>query len=315
MAEVHVVLGATGSAGAAIAHHLLARGLPTRAVNRSGDAIPDASGRQLERVAADLTDAAQAARAIHGAAVVYMAAQPDYTRWPEAFPPLLDAVVQASAAAGAKLVMVDNCYAYGRVSGPMSEDTPEAATDMKGVVRRNLARGLLDAHDRGQLRVTIGRASDFVGPQVTGSLPMVMAIAPAGKPRGVLRWPGRTDVPHSLAYTPDIARSLVVLGTSPEADGRIWHLPHAPAVTGAAFLEMVTAVLDTPHRTGRLRRGALRLAAPFHPLSRETLGVFHQWESPFVVDDSAYRATFDVADTPLAEAVRTTVTAVTDGGR
>ena len=40
--------------------------------------------------------------------MVYMAAQPAYHRWAEEFTPMLETVIAATAAAGAKLVMVDN---------------------------------------------------------------------------------------------------------------------------------------------------------------------------------------------------------------
>ena len=51
----HVVLGATGGAGNAIAHALHAAGLSTRAVSRSGASdVPEA----IERLAADITNPA-----------------------------------------------------------------------------------------------------------------------------------------------------------------------------------------------------------------------------------------------------------------
>jgi nucleoside-diphosphate-sugar epimerase len=52
----------------------------------------------------------------------------------------------------------------------------------------------------------------------------------------------------------------------------------------------------------------LRVASPFHRISKETLGILYQWTNPFVVDDSRFRDTFGPVEvTPLDEAVRTSV--------
>jgi nucleoside-diphosphate-sugar epimerase len=302
--DLHVVLGASGGAGNAIARALHEAGIPTRAVNRSGSAdLPDG----IELVAADITDPAGAARAVAGAAVVYMAAQPPYHRWPEEFPAMLATVIDAVVAVEAKLVMVDNLYGYGPGVGTISEATPERATDSKGTVRRAMTRTLLDAHQSGRLRVAIGRASDYFGPRADNSGITALAIEPvaAGK---TIRWTGSLEAPHSAAYLPDIARAYVTLGSDERADGRIWILPHAPAVTGAEFLGLVNAALPQPLKTGIISKTMLRLAAPFHRISKETLGILYQWTESFVVDDAEFQDTFGpFAATPLDAAVADTV--------
>ena len=70
MSDLHVVLGAGGGAGLAITRELASRGIPVRAVNRSGSV----AGKGIEAVAGDVTDPADVDRVVAGAAVVYMAA-------------------------------------------------------------------------------------------------------------------------------------------------------------------------------------------------------------------------------------------------
>jgi nucleoside-diphosphate-sugar epimerase len=302
--DLHVVLGAGGGAGNAIVRALHEAGLPVRAVNRSGSAdVPEG----IERMAADITTDDGIARAVSGASVIYMAAQPPYHRWPEEFPQMLDRVIEGAAAAGAKLVMVDNLYGYGPGAGTMAEDTPERATDRKGAVRRRMTETLLDAHRSGKLRVAIGRASDYFGPRADNSGITALAIEPvaAGK---TIRWTADLDAPHSAAYLPDIARAYVTLGSSDKADGEIWILPHAAPVTGRRFLELVNAALPAPLKTGIISKTMLRLASPFHKISKESLGVLYQWEEPFVVDDGKFQRIFGPFEvTPLDQAVRITV--------
>jgi len=302
--ELHVVLGASGGAGNAIARELRAAGHEVRAVNRSGRAELETG---IELVAADIGRPSDLAVALEGAAVVYMAAQPPYHRWREEFPAMLDRVIDAVAAAGAKLVMVDNLYGYGPGTGTMTEDTVEQATDSKGRVRRQMTEALLAAHRSGRLRVAIGRASDYFGPRADNSGITALAIEPAASGKK-LRWMGSLDALHSAAYLPDIARGYVILGTSDKADGEIWVLPHASPVTGRTFLNMVNAASAQPLRTGVVSTAMLRLAAPFHKISKESLAIAHQWTDPFVADADKFHRVFGPFEvTPLDEAIRATV--------
>jgi nucleoside-diphosphate-sugar epimerase len=309
--DLHVVLGSTGGAGNAIARALRDTGHRVRAVNRSGRADLPAG---VESMASDITTPEGVARAVDGAAVVYMAAQPPYHRWPEEFPKMLERVVTTTATVGAKLVMVDNLYGYGPGAGTMTEETLERASDGKGRVRRHMTEMLLDAHRSGQLPVAIGRASDYFGPRADNSSITALAIEPVAEGK-TLRWTGNLDVAHSVAYLPDIARAYVTLGTSARADGSIWILPHPAPLTGRRFLEMVVSALPEPAKVGLLSAPMLRLAAPFHKISREMLGILYQWTEPFVVDDSKFRRAFGPFDeTPLEEAVTTTVAWYRAGG-
>jgi nucleoside-diphosphate-sugar epimerase len=304
--STHVVLGASGAAGSAILGALASRGLPARGVNRSGPGPAAPAGVQWR--ATDVTSPEGLGAALEGADVVYMAAQPPYHRWPQEFPAMMTRVLGAAQAAGARrLVMVDNLYAYGPGSSPMSEASPQDATDAKGRTRAAMAEALLDAHRRGRIEVVIGRASDYFGPDADNSGITALAIEPAAG-RGKLRWMGSMDALHSCAYVPDVAQAFVALGSAPDTAGRIWHLPHAPAVTGAEFLALVNAALPQARATALVGTRMLRLAAPFHRISRESLPLAYQWTEPFLVDDSAFRARFpDFTSTPMAQAVATTV--------
>lgn len=302
--NLHVVLGSTGGAGNAIARALHSAGLEVRAVNRSGEAdLPEG----IRRRSADISTAAGIAAAVDGAAVVYMAAQPAYHRWSEEFPAMLHNVIDGTAAAGAKLVMVDNLYGYGPGTTAITEDTPEQASDRKGAVRRQMTAALLAAHQSGKLQVAIGRASDYYGPHADNSGITALAVAPAAAGK-TIRWTGSLDAQHSVAYLPDIARAYVILGTSDKADGEIWLLPHGEPVTGRQFLELINGALSEPVKTGVVSKMMLRMAAPFHKISKEMLGIVYQWTDSFVADDSKFQRVFGPFDsTPRDESIRNTV--------
>ena len=84
---------------------------------------PSALPEGVDWRAADATDPHAAADAAKGASVVYQCLNAPYTKWPELFPAMTQAVLDGAAAAGAKLVFADNLYVYGPPDGPMAEDS------------------------------------------------------------------------------------------------------------------------------------------------------------------------------------------------
>jgi nucleoside-diphosphate-sugar epimerase len=213
--KLHVVLGA-GPLGLAVARHLASRGDRVRAAARSKPAeLPEG----VEVVSADVAVEAEAKQACEGATVVYHCVNPPYAKWPDLHPPLMNAIIEGAAAAGAKLVFGDNLYASGPVDGPLTEDLPYLAEGPNGRVRAQIAEMLLRAHRSGRIRATIGRASDFFGPHAHQSAvgDRVFARVIAGKTAKVL---GDPDLPHTVTYIEDFGRALVTLGEHDEALGR-----------------------------------------------------------------------------------------------
>jgi nucleoside-diphosphate-sugar epimerase len=303
-AALHVVLGAAGGTGSAVVGELAARGLPLRAVTRSGAAdVPEG----VEQVAADVATPDGARRACADAAVVYHCAQPGYTKWVELFPPLTRAVLDGTAEAGAKLVFADNLYVYGPPEGPMTEETPQRAKGKKGRVRVEMAAAILRAHREGRLRCTIGRSSDYYGPRGTTTNVGDNLMKPVFRGKRA-RWLGSLDQPHTLNYLEDMARALVTLGERQEADGQVWHLPAAEPLPGRQFLTLVYEAAGLAPKVGVASRPMIRLVGLFNPLVRELNETLYQFEQPFVSDASKFQGAFGPFEpTPHPEAVRRTV--------
>lgn len=298
------ILGASGGMGRALMKELGSRGHEVTAVNRRGDVqVPDG----VTVVAADLSSAADAKRACAGADVVVLAAQPPYQDWVEHWPPIMRNVIDGASAAGAKVVFTDNLYAYAPATGPLSESSPEHATDTKGMLRRRLGEMLLEAHERGEVRATIGRFSDYYGPEGSHSGLMMVGITPALrglKPRGMYH----LDHLHTFHYLPDAARGFAELVERPEADGRVWILPAAPPITQRELLTLVNDQVGRRRTVGRITVPAMRLAGLFNPLLREATSTVVQYDRPWVVDATRFEETFGAIETtPHAQAVAETV--------
>jgi len=303
MSDRFVVLGALGGVGRALVAELTREGRTTRAVSRHGH---DGLGA-AECVAADVATPEGAREACAGATVVFHAAQPPYHRWPEEFPALTATIIDAASEAGAKLVMVDNLYMYGPTPGPLVETLPRAATGHKGVVRTQMEHQLLDAHASGALQVAIGRLSDYYGPHGPNSTVTTLVLEAAARGKG-MRWPGSTTAPHTLHYLSDAARGLIVLADHEAANGKVWHLPAAPAVTGDEFMALVNRSVAKPVKPGSIGTTMMRIGGLFSKAAKETVECMYQWTAPFVADSSAFEAAFGpLAVTSHAEAVPATI--------
>lgn len=299
----HVVFG-TGQVGRLVVGRLVNDGVDVVAVNRDGKGSIDSA----VLVGGDATDPGFTTAVCAGADVVYFCLNAaGYDRWAQEFPPLQRAVVAGSQAAGARLVVLENLYAYGPPNGRhLVETLPANPTSTKSATRAAMTAELLEAHASGRLQVAIGRASDYFGPHATRTAlgETVFGAALTGKRAQVM---GNPDLPHSYSYTPDVARALVTLGTDPRALGRVWHLPVAGTPTTRQVVNDVYALAGNRPRILAAGATTLRLIGLFQPAMREYLHTLYQFTDAWIVDDTRYRTTFGNHATPLDEALAATL--------
>ncbi len=300
--DIHVVLGA-GQIGSLLAQRLLALGHRVRQVRR-GPAGAPAPG--LEWWSGDLSDAAFAAEAMAGASVAYQCVCPPYHRWPQELPQLVRGTVEGAARSGAKLVVLDNLYAYGKPAGPIDEETRQNPCSKKGELRARLADEMLAAHRSGDARIVLGRASDFFGPGIT-----LASIFGERYYRRVLAGKagetfGDGSMPHTYSYGPDVAEGLRLLGTRDDVLGKVWLLPASVSESTAASLEHMARALGVRTSVSKVPTFVLRALGLFVPAMAEMVEMVYQWEVPYVVSDARFSRTFGVAATPAARAFHDT---------
>jgi nucleoside-diphosphate-sugar epimerase len=298
----HVIVGA-GGIGAATAQLLADAGHQVRVITRSGSGPRHDA---IELVAADASRADQLTQLTEGAAALYNCANPQYHRWLTDWPPLADAMLGAAERTGAVLVTCSNLYGYGPVDGPITEDTPLAATDSKLRVRGDLWRTALAAHRAGRARVTEARGSDYVGP---GSPSLLTSyILPAVAKGSAVRVPASLDAPHTFTYTGDMARTLVAIGADERAWGQAWHVPSGPPLT-------IREVVARACQIGGMAEPKLQSLPPwlvravglFSTEIGELRHVAYQWRRPFVMDSTKAQRVLGLAPTDLNEALRMTI--------
>ena len=300
---LHVIVG-RGAVGTATAEVLAARGHRVRVLSRSGGTSTDA----VEHRRVDAGDARALTEATAGAAALYNAVNPEYHRWTTDWPPVAAALLTAAERTGAVLVTMSNLYGYGRPAGPMTPESPLAATDTKGRIRVGMWRDALAAHEAGRIRMTEARAGDFVGPQVPPAHSHLMRQLPALR-RGRRAWVvGDPDVPRSWTYLPDVAATLAVLGTDERALGRAWHVPsNPPRSQRQALADLARAMGRPPVPVSGMPWAALSAIGLVVPTIREIVDVRHQFDQEYVLDATATTDTFGLTATPWDEVVAASV--------
>jgi nucleoside-diphosphate-sugar epimerase len=299
---LHVIVG-KGPVGTTTAEALAARGHHVRVLSRSGGT----SAGAVEHLRVDAADAAALTAATESAAALYNAVNPAYDRWTTDWPPMAAALLAAAERTGAVLVTMANLYVYGRPAGPMSPDSPLAATDTKGRVRIGMWREALAAHEAGRIRMTEARAADFVGPQVPATQSHLVRQLPTLR-RGRRAWVvGDPDAPRSWAYLPDVAATLATLGTDERALGRAWHVPSTPPRSQRQALgDLARAMGRAPVPVSGIPWPVLTAVGWFSPVMREVADVRHQFDQEYVIDASGTTDTFGLTATPWDEVVAAT---------
>lgn len=301
--SLHVIVGA-GPIGSSTALLLASTGHDVRIVTRSGSG-PEHP--RIKRISANATNSILLGRIATDAEVLYNCACPPYTRWSFDWPPLAASLLATAETTGSVLVTMSNLYGYGPVDHPMTEFDPLAATYKKGIVRSRVWNDALVAHKEGRVRATEARASDFFGPGLTNSSPLGRVMPQLLKEKA-LKVFGNPDALHSWTYVPDVAKTLVLLGTDKRAWGRPWHVPTNPPLTQRQLIEAMAqaAGLQVPEISS-IPKWSLRVAGLFSSIVRELDEVAYQFEEDFILDSSSITATFGLTPTPMGEALDTSL--------
>lgn len=302
---MHTILGANGVIG-----RELSRALPRwteriRQVSRSPARVNPAD----ETIAADLLDADATDRAVAGSEVAYLVAGLKYDTavWREQWPRVMRNVIDACRRHGARLVFFDNVYAYGKVDGAMTEETPFRPVSRKGEVRARIAETLLEEMRSGNIQGMIVRAADFYGPGASQSLThaTVFQRLAAGK---TPQWIGSPAATHTFTYTPDAGQAVARLAHEPEAWGRTWHLPtSAEPMNGERFARLACELAGRPYRLQVAPPWLLRLMGIFVPVLRENREMMYQFEHDYRFDSSKVRDAFGLTATPYREGIAATL--------
>lgn len=298
---MHTILGANGVIGRELSRALGAAGQAVRQVSRRPRAVNGAD----TLVAADLLDPVATAEAVRGSRVAYLVAGLKYDTavWRAQWPVVMRNVIDACRRHDCPLVFFDNVYAYGRVEGPMREDTPFNPCSRKGEVRAQIATMLLETMARGEIKACIARAADFYGPGAVQSFPHATVFERLRVGKGA-QWIGDPKARHDFTYTPDAGRAVATLGLSDRAWGKTWHLPtSSEALSGEAFVRLACEIAGRPFALQAAPRWLLGVMGLFVPVLRENMEMMYQFEHDYVFDSSRIAAEFGLRATSYRDGI------------
>jgi nucleoside-diphosphate-sugar epimerase len=304
--STHTILGAGGAIANNLVKELVSHQLPTRLVSRNPPAL-SASG--ISTLAADLIDPGQTLQAIRGSSIVYLCVglPYKYSVWRHQWPLIIRNTIEACRQTGAKLIFFDNVYMYGRVDGPMTEETPYDPVSRKGDLRARIATELMSEVRKGNITATIARSADFYGPgSDKTSVPHVIVFKRLAANQRA-QWLVNAKVPHSLTYTPDAAKALYLLATDENSWNQVWHLPTtANPPTGEEFIRSAAKILQKDPRYTLFPKWMIRMAGIFDSTMRELYEMLYQQEYPYLFDSSKFEKAYSFRPTSYEEGIAAT---------
>ena len=297
----YLIIGA-GAIGPLVAEQLAGAGHDARLMSRSGTGP---SHPNISLIKDDASDAATVRDRAQGANAIFNCANPQYHRWSSDWPPIAHAILAAAESNQCDLITLSNLYAYGVPKGPMSPHDPLDAPYEKAQVRATMWRQAKDSHERGRIRATEVRASDYIGPKAQSYTGEVIRRVLAGKNCWL---PGALDVTHSWNFTHDVARTLVACALGEQSWGRAWHAPANPPRTLRELANDVADVAGVAHvKLSRIPSTVLHMIGVASPMVRELPKTIYQFNVPFVIDDSETREVLGIQPTTWSEVLATTI--------
>ncbi len=301
---MHTILGAGGAIGSALVTLLCNAGHKVRLVGRNPEKAPGVN----QVISADLLDLDKTIAAVSGSSVVYLLVGLPYKTavWSEQWPVVMHNAIEACKRAQAKLIFFDNVYMYGKVNGPMNEETPFNPCSKKGEIRAQIATTLLQETKAGNLNALIARSADFYGPHVRTSVFNILVFDKFAQKKSAA-WLLNDAVPHSFTFTPDAARSLLVLAESETAWNQTWHVPtaaHPP--TGKEYIRMVAKEFGVEPNYKILGRLMIKIAGLFIADIRESYEMLYQNDTAYVFDSGKFSKAFNVEPTPYTRGIEFT---------
>lgn len=299
-----LVLGASGSMGYAIVNELLNRDISIRAFARSQAKLERLFGNStnVTTVSKDVFNIEKLREAAKDVDIIYHALGIPYYEWEDKLVPLLRNILSVAKDVSAKLVIVDNIYAYGKSHGKLvGENFPKQPQTKKGKIRLQLEQMIKQSG----VQYLIAHFPDFYGPHAENSLLHETFKKVTLNQRTV--FVGNPKIPREYIYTPDGAHDLVELSLRQHTYGQNWNIPGSGVITGNEILHILRR-RGYAKRMTTISKVMIRLGGLFNKMLKEYVELYYLNEYPVILSGEKLQNELGVIPrTPYEMGILTTI--------
>ena len=161
-----------------------------------------------DHVKADASDRAQLAEAATGVDVIFACAHAPYDsrKWEQILPRLDAAILDTAAELDIPVVFPESAYAFAGLNSPITESSPFAPVEDKGLIRQRLLEAR-SAHSATSASVIAGDLFGSTAEKWSSVVRMCITEPISHGRRAMV--PARTDVPHGITVIADHAAAMI----------------------------------------------------------------------------------------------------------
>lgn len=318
---MHYLVIGEGQVGREVVSAALERDDTVTIFRRS--AVDDANTRadygpgadSITRITGDVLDVDAVEAAAAGAAAVFACFHTDYDSrvWRRDLPGREHSALDAAARVGVPVVFPESMYGFIGEARDLREGAGFSPREDKGRIRQEL----IEARRAHPARTVSVVASDLIGPTgMTGGAAVACATVLQPLAAGSRPFiPGDPSVPHSLTFTPDLARAMLVAADNADAlaTGGRDAVVHAPTDTARTFAELVEFATDAlgakRYRMIAIPHVALRMFSLFDRTMRELSAISDLWYRPCSMAPGVLTTEYGLEPTGWEDAVLATIAA------
>ncbi|GAX89084.1 SDR family NAD(P)-dependent oxidoreductase [Effusibacillus lacus] len=300
-----LVLGASGGMGYSIVKELAQRGIDVVAFARGKEKLAKlfANEKKVMISPGDAFSLESLKEAAADVDVIFHAMNIPYPEWEKKLPVLMGNILESARHANAKLVLVDNIYAYGRSTGALvTEKSPKNPHTKKGKIRLQLETMAKQSN----LPVLIAHFPDFYGPNADNTL-LNYTFERVIKNKKSM-FVGDRKIPREYIFTPDGAKALVELALMDSAYGQNWNIPGSGVITGDEIVAILREHTGYNKNVGTVTKGMVQFMGLFNKMMREVVEMVYLTEEPVVLDGGKLEQEIkSIPRTPYKEGIKQTI--------
>ncbi|AZB40973.1 SDR family NAD(P)-dependent oxidoreductase [Bacillus sp. FJAT-42376] len=279
------VLGASGGMGYSLVNELVRQGFEVTAFARNKKKLERLFGgvREIDIKTGDAFKEEDILQACKGAEVIFHTVSVPYSDWTDGHPAIMRHAVQAAKIEQAKLIIIDNIYAYGRqYSKKVTENAQKNPHTKKGKIRLSLENMVREAG----IPYMILHFPDYYGPNAENSLLHQTLKNVMANKRAIFI--GDMEIKREFIYTPDGAKAAVTLILNEEAYGQNWNIPGAGTISGNEIISLLKTEAGYSRPVMKIGKRAIWFMGLFNRNMKEVREMMYLNEQPVILSGEKY---------------------------